>query len=278
MIEGNRAWKAASQVRKRWLATVLFARRAAPRQAAPFVARTLLAMADPVRTNLAIVRGRQLFGEVTGTEADKWLEACDTTAAARLPLLMLAPIVTAFEQAMTEGDGVNTWRTDRYAPCPRREAARYLSFLASAGYQLSVIEQALADDVPYTGDNPAEPGPAGQPAAARSPGTGNDDSVPAAGDGTGRRHQLSPGNRRGQGQRHVRGLQRGRRQWCGRGDRPGRRERARGCLTSPVPPISGAAGHHGWQPRTFIPNPSSPARSSGRAFRYPKENCDELPR
>jgi len=67
---------------------------------------------------------------------------------------MLGPLVTAYEQAMSEGDGKNTWRTDRYAPCPRRDAGRYLAFLASAGYQLSIIEECLVDDVPYTGDTP----------------------------------------------------------------------------------------------------------------------------
>ena len=54
----------------------------------------------------------------------------------------------------TEGEGKNTWRTDRYSPCPRREAAAYLAFLASIGYQLSVIEQAVAHQVPYTGETP----------------------------------------------------------------------------------------------------------------------------
>ena len=34
VIEGNKAWKAAAEVRKRWLADVLFARRTAPREAA----------------------------------------------------------------------------------------------------------------------------------------------------------------------------------------------------------------------------------------------------
>jgi hypothetical protein len=46
----------------------------------------------------------------------------------------------------------NTWRTDRYSPCPRNEAGRYLNFLAGLGYQLSGIEQAVADGTPYTGE------------------------------------------------------------------------------------------------------------------------------
>ena len=157
VIEGNKAWKAAGEVRKRWLASELFVRRTAPRETAPFVARQLLMMPDPLRSGMASAPSRLLFSEITGRSAANWLEICDTAPAARLPLLMLATIVTAYEQAMTEGEGKNTWRTDRYAPCPRREAGRYLSFLASTGYQLSVIEQALADDVPYTGDTPTGP-------------------------------------------------------------------------------------------------------------------------
>ena len=158
VIEGNKAWKAAIEVRKRWLTTELFARRTAPREAAPFITRQLLSMPDPVRSGLAAAPGRLLFSEITGHYAERWLETCDTAPAGRLPLLMLGPIVTAYEQAMTEGEGKNTWRTDRYSPCPRREAAAYLAFLASVGYQLSLIEQALVDDTPYTGDTaPTDP-------------------------------------------------------------------------------------------------------------------------
>jgi ParB family chromosome partitioning protein len=158
VIEGNKVWKAASEVRKRWLGSVLFARRTAPREVAPFVARQLLTMPDPVRSGLAGAPGQELFSEITGRTATDWLESCDTTPGTRLPLLMLGPIVTAYESAMTEGEGKNTWRTDRYSPCPRRAAGTYLKFLASIGHQLAAIEQALVDDVPYTGDTPHGPG------------------------------------------------------------------------------------------------------------------------
>jgi ParB family chromosome partitioning protein len=186
VIEGNKAWRAAAEVRKRWLADTLFARRSAPREAAPFIARQLLTMPDPLRSGLALAPHRQRLTEITRQTATRWLEICDTTAAARLPLLMLAPIATAYEQAMTEGEGTNTWRTDRYSPCPRTEAGHYLAFLASAGYQLSSIEQAVADGTPWTGDSPAEPlpydsgtaGPGDEPGPAGQPGAGES----AAGD------------------------------------------------------------------------------------------------
>ena len=149
-------------MRKRWLAGHLFPRRTAPREAAQFVAQQLLTMPDPLRSGLAAAHSRPLFAEITGKTADAWEEACGTVAAGRLPLLMLAPIATTYEQAMTEGEGKNTWRTDRYSPCPRREAGRYFAFLASIGYQLADIEQAVADSVPYAGDAPPDeplPGP-----------------------------------------------------------------------------------------------------------------------
>ena len=155
VIEGNKAWQAAAEVRKRWLADVLFARRAAPREVAQFIARQLLAMPEPLRTGLSMAPGRMSFTEVTRQDPAKWLEICDTTAAARLPLLMLTPIAVTYEYAMTQGEGRNTWRTDnRYSPCPRTQAGQYLTFLASIGHTLTPIEQAVADGVPWTGDTP----------------------------------------------------------------------------------------------------------------------------
>lgn len=155
VIEGNKAWQAAAEVRKRWLAEVLFARRNAPREVAQFVARQLLSMPEPLHSGLTVAPGRIGFTEITRQDAGHWLGICDTAPASRLPLLMLAPIATTYEYAMTEGLGRATWRTDNtYSPCPRAGAGNYLSFLASLGYQLTPIERAVAESVPYTGDDP----------------------------------------------------------------------------------------------------------------------------
>jgi len=197
VIQGNREWKAAAEVRKRWLSTQLFGRRTAPREAAQFVAQQLLTMPDPLRSGLAAAHSMVSFSEITGRTDRDWLEICDTAPAGRMPLVMLGPIAAAYEHAMTDGDGRNTWRTDRYSPCPRTEAASYLKFLAGMGYQLSGIEQAVADLTAYTGDTPAgdpitcgpdQPGPEGpgdgpdqpsaEPAIADGPDAGDDD-VPA---------------------------------------------------------------------------------------------------
>jgi ParB family transcriptional regulator, chromosome partitioning protein len=179
VIDGNKAWKAAAEVRKRWLAAQLFARRTAPREAAPFIARQLLTMPDPLRSGLAAAPSLLLFAAITGQPAASWLDGCDTAAVGRIPLLMLGPVITAYEHAITEGEGRNTWRTDRYAPCPRQHAGRYLTFLASLGYPLSDIEQAIADGTPYTA--PADLVPAdGNPV---SPATGPDPAGQADPDG-----------------------------------------------------------------------------------------------
>ena len=175
VIEGNKAWAAAAEVRRRWLPQ-LFARRAAPREVARFVAVQLLTMPEPLRLGLAAAPGSPVFTDVTGLHADQAADGCDTCPAVRLPLLMLAPIAAAYEGAMSGTEAArSTWRADRYSPCPRPDAGRYLAFLASIGYHLTVIEQAVADGVPYTGDTPAEPIP-GDHDADTADGTSRDDA------------------------------------------------------------------------------------------------------
>jgi ParB family transcriptional regulator, chromosome partitioning protein len=179
VIEGNKAWTAATEVRRRWLAT-LFARRTAPRELTQFVARQLITMPEPVCSGLGRAHRQPLFSQLTSRSEDEWLTISETAPAGRLPLVMFAPIATAFESAMGEGEGRNTWRTGRYSPCPREQAAAYLTLLAGLGYQLSVIEQAVARQQPYTGETP--PGQAiisqdsnpAQDADGTGPGTAED--------------------------------------------------------------------------------------------------------
>jgi len=113
-----------------------------------FLARQLLAMPDPLRTGLSAAAHKALFATLTGREAGQEDQDCDTATAGRLAVIALGPVITANEHAMTEAEGRSTWRTDRYSPCPRADAGRYLAFLASIGYPLSAIEQAVADGPP----------------------------------------------------------------------------------------------------------------------------------
>jgi len=101
-----------------------------------FNARQLLAMPDPLRTGVAAARHKALFSTLTGRGPDQWDKDCDTVTTGRLALAILAPIVTAYEHAMTDAEGRNTWRTDRCSPCPRGDAGIYLAFLASIGHAL----------------------------------------------------------------------------------------------------------------------------------------------
>jgi ParB family chromosome partitioning protein len=187
VIEGNKAWAAATEVRRRWLAT-LFARRTAPRELTQFVAGQLVSMPEPVHSGLARAHHQMLFSQVTGRSDGDWLTISETAPAGRLPLVMFAPIATAFESAMGEGEGRNTWRTGRYSPCPREQAAAYLNLLAGLGYQLSVIEQAVARQQPYTGEIPPGQAIIGQDSdpAQDADGTGPDtaeDGQPDVGQG-----------------------------------------------------------------------------------------------
>lgn len=102
---------------------------------------------------------------ITGRDSDQWDSECGTAPAGRLTVIVLAPLVTAYEHAMTEGEGRNTRRGDRYSPCPRAGAGRYLTFLSSLGYELSAIERSVADGVPWIGE--ATPGVLGEPHQAQ---------------------------------------------------------------------------------------------------------------
>jgi ParB family transcriptional regulator, chromosome partitioning protein len=156
VIEGNKAWTAAANVRKRWLAGSLLARRTAPRETMPFVTAQLLEMPSPVRDAITRASRSSLFQEITGGT----IRHNDNTAtwpAGRLPIAILAIIAASYEERMDGDQGRFTWRPDRrYTQCPRDDAGAYFRFLASVGYELSPIEQAVADGVPYIGDQPAD--------------------------------------------------------------------------------------------------------------------------
>jgi len=156
VIEGNKAWTAAASVRKRWLAGSLLARRTTPREAMPFITAQLLEMPAPVRDAITHVSRSSLFHEITGGII-RHDENTSTWPAVRLPIAILAGIAASYEERMDGDSGRFTWRTDRrYTQCPRADAGAYFRFLASVGYELSPIEQAVTDGVPYTGDEPAD--------------------------------------------------------------------------------------------------------------------------
>ena len=133
---------------------VLLPRRTAPKDALPFITAQLLAMPGPLRDALTSAPRSDLFRELTKgsfrpAEVEAW-------PAARLPLVLLGVVAAAYEDRMGGDPGKATWRTDRYSPCTRDEAGAWFRFLAGIGYELSLIEQAVADGVPYAGDQPGD--------------------------------------------------------------------------------------------------------------------------
>jgi ParB/Sulfiredoxin domain len=157
VAEGNRAWAAAAEVRKRWAQQLLW-RRTAPKEVIRFVAGQLLTMPDVLRRALPSAATRLMFSELAGHPVATAVADCESYPITRVPLLALAPIAVAYESEMAgDAERNSTWRTDQWAPCSRNDAGRWLQFLASLGYQLSAIEKAVADGVPWT---PGEaPGP-----------------------------------------------------------------------------------------------------------------------
>jgi ParB family transcriptional regulator, chromosome partitioning protein len=177
VIEGNKAWTAAANVRKRWLAGSLLARRTTPREAMPFITAQLLKMPSPVRDAITRASRSSLFQEITGGTI-RHDENTSTWTAGRLPLAILAVIAASYEERMDGDQGRFTWRTDRrFTQCPRDDAGAYFRFLASVGYELSPIEQAVADGSSYAGDQPAD-----DPGTDGETGTTPDDLAVVGGD------------------------------------------------------------------------------------------------
>jgi ParB family transcriptional regulator, chromosome partitioning protein len=152
VIEGNQAWTACCTVRQRWVKDKLLARRSAPKEAMPFIAAQLVGRPGPVRDRLAHATAGPMFHQLTGGAFKA--EQIASWPAGRLPLVPLAAIITAHEEQAEGPTGRATWRTDRQRAYWREDSGAYLRFLAIIGYELSAIEQAVADGVPYTGDQP----------------------------------------------------------------------------------------------------------------------------
>lgn len=158
--EGNLAWTAAGKVRGEFL-KALCGRSAIPRDAQLFAAKQILAMPATVAAKLSGARNEDLFRELTGGITT---ERLDGWKPGRLPVVQLALVLTAYEVLLTSDSGKACWRPTserRFPPVTREDAGAYFAQLAALGYQLSTIEQAMADGVHYAGepglDEPADP-------------------------------------------------------------------------------------------------------------------------
>jgi len=93
-------------------------RRTAPKEVIRFVARQLFDLPDALRRGLPAAPGRVVFLELTGKPLEAVLRDCDTSPAARIPLLALAPLAIAYEGEMA---GMGSGGTPG-APTPGRRA------------------------------------------------------------------------------------------------------------------------------------------------------------
>lgn len=148
VIEGNKAWRAATAVRQQWLRGVLLARKELPPGAALFTARAIAAAENHMINALSTMGGgkhktaRELLG---GIEKDTYDYKTQVTASPlvnslagiseqRACMITLALIVGAYED---QAAGTDTWRH------PARASREYLTALAGWGYTLSPIEQGV---------------------------------------------------------------------------------------------------------------------------------------
>lgn len=164
VIEGNKAWNAAAAARHAFL-TRLLARKTPPLGVARFVAEAIATMPTPLHRWLSDAPRSELLATLTGRTGPDDVAAWRYAATdKRLPLVLLASIAAAYEHGLAvAGDHNQVWRTDRYSSCPRTDAATWLRFLAEIGHALTPIEQAVADNVPYTGDDTPAGAPLGEP-------------------------------------------------------------------------------------------------------------------
>lgn len=154
VITGNKAWRAATEVRRAFLAEVV-ARKTPPTGAGAYTARALALDSYALTSNGG--KSHDLAAELlTGQDSDTAREVgrspyghervtalIDGASDPRGQVITLALILAGIEV----GTGPHTWRRDSYQ---RSESStdRYLRFLASIGYDLAPIERAaLGEDV-----------------------------------------------------------------------------------------------------------------------------------
>jgi ParB family transcriptional regulator, chromosome partitioning protein len=138
LIATNKAWDSAEQVRRAWL-RIFLARKSAPKDAAQYVARTMLASNRTV--GAAVSDNNQLLAELLGHDKPtSWgesplQEAADKATPARAQVLALGVVLAGIESSLDR----NAWRN------PTREAADYLTALNGWGYELADVERTITD-------------------------------------------------------------------------------------------------------------------------------------
>ncbi len=167
VIRNNKAWRAAEEVRRTKLATLL-TRKTPPPQAAQFLAQTLINGQDELRK--AMEDRHTLACDLLGLPAPgpgphPLEEKLKRASAKQATMLSLAVVLAALEASTS----VHTWRS------PTREQQRYFAALADWGLPLHEVEQLVTapdSDIDPDTDPDAETGAeSGADAEADEPST-----------------------------------------------------------------------------------------------------------
>jgi ParB family chromosome partitioning protein len=147
-IAGNKDWRSAETVRRRWLRE-LVARKTAPKAALRFIIESLARGDGAVCPSLSGTHAmaRHLLGlpnaEQYGPDrVAAVVELLSTANDSRAVVIALGLIIGAYE----DSTGVHVWRS----PAAHSDLARYFAAPASWGYEPSAIEQAVIDGEPYS--------------------------------------------------------------------------------------------------------------------------------
>ena len=141
VLDGNKAWRAAEKVRRRWLQEFL-TRNIPPDGSIRITMRALAA--EDFELRRAMEQGHQLGARLLGLEPNRYggsraevAAMIDGASDSRAQVIALGLVLAAHEENLT----VQTWRY----PTGATTAARYLDLLAGWGYGLSDIESKVAD-------------------------------------------------------------------------------------------------------------------------------------
>lgn len=168
VIDGNKAWRSATTVRREWLATFA-ARKSAPKGAAAMLGYVITHRGDDLVR--AAREGQKMARDLLGIHADHYSgrqsisDALDAAAPGRQQIIALTVALAAIEDATDD----HTWRT------PVAHVARYLTAIESWGYTLADVEREAIHGRTQP-DQDTDEAPTGepdetQPAAKADPGS-----------------------------------------------------------------------------------------------------------
>lgn len=133
VIENNKAWKAAREVRREWIKTYL-TRKTPPTQAGPFIARSLAAEPDLTSDTDANRIAADWFGADPATygRSTDLANTCEAASDKRAQVLTLGLVLAGYEHRANDA----AWRDNG----EHSATGRYLRFLTELGYTLSDVE------------------------------------------------------------------------------------------------------------------------------------------